>query len=360
MPYTNSFFSNTTGYSAEVSLIDDLCREQIKIYGIDIMYMPRKMLNLDKLLHESSKTAFEIALPMPVYIKSFDGYDQGMELLTKFGVRSADQITFVMSRSEFTTYYAPFLKEYYEGINEGGALKNDEGQTDQRPKEGDLIYFPFDDGIFEIKYVMFDQPFFQLGNGYTFEMRCEKFEYSGEEFSTGVVEIDDVVDNTRYYSREFTLESGGSGTFQELETVKIYNLEDNPLATNPSGNVITGEDDEVLSVEQKEFRMYGRPGFLEDVPFVTATIAKWDKPGLKLTLTQFSNEDPTQKDPDNDDVDIDRLEKCLIIGQTSSANWKSVSSALSDNTFNDDIVIQEEFDNIKIIDPADTNPFGFI
>ena len=95
------------------------------------------------------------------------------------------------------------------------------------------------------------------------------------------------------------------------------------------------------------------------MPFVTATITKWDKPGLKLTLTQFSNEDPTQRDSE-DNVDVDKLEECLIIGDTSGAAWNSSTSALADNTFNDDIVIQDEFDQIKIIDPGDESPFGFV
>ena len=90
-----------------------------------------------------------------------------------------------MSRSEFVAHYSPFLESYYSEIEDDGDGKLDKniGHTAARPKEGDLIYFPFDDGIFEIKYVMFDQPFFQLGRGYVFEIQCEKFEYSGEEFN---------------------------------------------------------------------------------------------------------------------------------------------------------------------------------
>jgi len=112
MPYTSPFFSSTTGYSPEVKLIDDLVVEQISMFGIDVMFLPRKHLNLDRLLHESSKSAFEVAMPLPAYIKSFDGYDNGMELLTKFGVRNSDELTFIISRSQFTTYYSPYLKKY--------------------------------------------------------------------------------------------------------------------------------------------------------------------------------------------------------------------------------------------------------
>jgi len=82
MPHTSPFFSNTTGYSGENTLIDDLVREQIKIYGVDLIFMPRKLVNLDQILHESSKSAFEFGLPIPTYIKTFDGFDNGNELLT--------------------------------------------------------------------------------------------------------------------------------------------------------------------------------------------------------------------------------------------------------------------------------------
>ena len=171
--------------------------EQIAIYGVDSVYMPRRLVNLDKIFHESPKSAFEMAMPMPMYIKSFDGYDNGMEILTKFGVRNSDEITLQMSRTQYETYYAPFIKSYYQEINDDNIkseLKHLEGQTAIRPKEGDLIYFPFDDGIFQIKYVQFDVPFFQLGKGYIYELQCEKFEYSGEDFSTSYQDIDDIQD----------------------------------------------------------------------------------------------------------------------------------------------------------------------
>ncbi len=112
MPHTNTYFSTTSGYSGEQNLVDDLVREQIKIYGLDMLYMPRYMVNLDRLLHEATKSVFELAMPMPLFIKSFDGYDNSMEMLTKFGVRSSDELTLIMSRSEWLAYYAPFVKGY--------------------------------------------------------------------------------------------------------------------------------------------------------------------------------------------------------------------------------------------------------
>ena len=387
-PFTSPFFSNTTGYTGEINLLDDLVREQIKLFGVDLLYMPRKMLNLDKLLHESSKSAFELALSMPMYIKTFDGYDQGMELLSKFGVRSSDELTLTVSRSEFNTFYSPFLKSYYESI--GGVLNPLEGETASRPKEGDLIYFPFDDGVFEIKYVMFDQPFFQFGKGYIFEMRCEKFEYSGETFSTGYDAVDDTNDGNTYYTLEFLLDEGGSGTFGDREIVTITPMADQLIGSDP-GSLISAENDDIVTTENQnsimpdqqgpdfpvittergvvitsdgsndEYKLYTTAGTVSDVTSVTASVISWDKPNRKLKLSFFSNEDPTQKDPITGDIDVDKLENSLIVGSTTNARWTISSGVtLNNDEFNDDDIIQEEFDEIKIIDPADTNPFGFV
>ena len=231
MPSTNSFFSSTTGYSGEQRLVDSLVIEQIAMFGVDLMYMPRENINLDKLLHESTKNVFKMALSIPMYIKSFDGYDNSIEILSKFGVRSSDELTLIMSRSQWTTYYAPYVKTLYnEQSGRDPLAQNDplEGQTARRPKEGDLIYFPFDGGIFEVKYVQFDQPFFQLGKGYIFELQCEKFEYSGEDFQTGIPQIDEVAGRSAFPQLEFAFKEGGTGTFQFQERVKIYDLSKKP------------------------------------------------------------------------------------------------------------------------------------
>lgn len=347
MPYTNPFFSNTTGYSGEVDLLDDLTREQISIYGMDILYMPRKMLNLDKLLKESTKSAFEVALPIPMYLKTFDGFDNGMELLTKFGVRSSDQITLQMSRSQFTSSYGPFIEDYYKAQNGGGDLNSLEGQTSARPKEGDLIYFPFDDSLFEIQYVQFDQPFFQFGQGYIFEIQCEKFEYSGETFSTGYEEIDDTRAEMDYFKLEFTLASGGTSTFQLREGVTIYDVSG---IETPDLNVPNPVD---------PFRLYNDAGYLDDVNTITGTVMKWDKPNLKLEIGDLSNMDPDQEDPNSKDITEHKFSDVLVVGNESGASWLSASVADASVAFTENNTIQDEFDVIKIVDPADDNPFGF-
>ena len=343
-PHTNSFFSNTTGYTGEINLLDDLCREQIKMFGVDLLYMPRRMLNLDTLLHESTKNAFEIALPLPVYIKSFDGYDNGMEVLTKFGVRNSDELTLIISRSEFQTYYSPFLKSYYNSIAgrpETAKLNHLEGETDARPKEGDLLYFPFDDGIFEIKYVNFDVPFFQLGKGYVFEMQCEKFEYSGATFDTGYDIVDDTTEEPDYYRLQFNLEEEtGEGTYIFHEKVTIYDYTD--------------------SDEVPEFTLYKDPGYVHRVSSVQATVEYWNKTEGILTVSDLSDLDPEFKNKITYDITDNKFDRVVIMGQSSSAVYYSEKAQTRAKAFDDEIVIQQEFDSIKVVDLGDESPFGFV
>lgn len=422
MPHTSPYFNSVwPGQTAEQGLVDDLVREQIKIYGLDVMYMPRRHLNLDKLLHESTKVAFEVAMPIPMYLKTVDGFDNGMEVLSKFGVRSSDEITLVMSRSEFTTYYSPYLKSYYNGINgdEPGA-KLDElvGEIDSRPKEGDLIFFPFDNSIFEIKYVQFDQPFFQLGRGYVFEIQCEKFEYSGETFDTTVDKIDRTQVGVDYYRMEFDIEPGYTRTFDQFERVIIHDItgegelydeyggywdifydgsdthliaqDGTYLATNvfeptpyyiatedgeviehmnrPAGGLIVDgigikwdrEEEAVLQTDGvRNFIFHRDPGLLHRVDQVQGTVLDWNTKEFTLTVSDLTDNDPQQQDA-NHDLTINRMDTVVIIGQTSGAYAVAHKAGTKRKSFDDADVIQEEFDNIKIVDDFDENPFGFV
>jgi hypothetical protein len=366
MPHTNPFFSTTTSYSGEVNLVDDLVREQIKIYGVDFIYMPRYMINLDDLLHEATKSVFGMGLPMPMYIKSFDGYDQSMEMLTKFGVRSSDELTLVISRSEWTAYYAPFVKGYFNDLNQqppASELDPLKGETARRPMEGDLIFNPFDQSIFEVKYVQFDQPFFTLGKGYIFELQCEKFEYSGERFDTGIDKIDDVQDRRAYYELELNLMDNGSGTFKLNEKVTMYNIKKGSPALPDS-------------VETTVFEFYNDAGFLEEVDSVKGIVYGFDKPRGQLRLGELSNLNPdkqmtlisnpivlgdyegTEYPDDYYEAIFNDFDFVLVVGE-NGGEYISMGSKTAPTAFDDSDVIQSEFDKIKILDLSDQNPFGF-
>ncbi len=367
-PTTNSFFNHTyPGQTSEQSLVDDLVIEQIAMFGLDVIYMPRKMLNLDDLLHEASKSVFELGMSIPMYLKSFTGYQNGMEILSKFGVRSSDEITMVMSRSQFTSYYSPLIQGYHNSVAgrpNDAELDHLRGETAHRPKEGDLIYFPFDGGIFEIKYVMFDEPFFQLGTGYVFEIQCEKFEFSGETFDTGYEEIDTQQANTEYYRMEFDVEEGGSETFIFNEKVRIYDLSGvNPgTLVNERGDYILTEKYEFLGVDPGSpvFRLYKDPGFVHEVDNVTATVMTWDLPNGKLVVGDINNMDPDQMSKDTGEIDYSKFDTVIIVGQESGAHWISKTATTKDAAFNDEETIQDEFNAIKILDLGDENPFGFV
>ena len=301
-------------------------------------------------------------MPIPAYIKTFQGYQNGMEMLTKFGVRASDEGTLVISRSVWNTQYAPFVKSYYNA--EAGRpthedLKNLEGET-SRPKEGDLIYFPFDDGIFEIKYVQFDQPWFQLGRGYVYELMCEKFEFSGESFETGYEEIDQAKTQPDYYRMEFHLEGAGQGSFLTEERVEITDFTNFIDLTTEEFDGIETELRDQLVVDEV-FRLYNDPGYIEHVEKVNATVMDFNLPEKKLVVNDLTNLDPDQVDKSDYLVDINKFDTVVIKGLESGAVWVSVKAHEHQTAFNDNEVIQDEFDDIKIIDdPWDENPFGFV
>ena len=367
MTHTNPFFNHTyPGQSGEQGLIDDLVIEQIQMFGFDCLYMPRRMINLDKLLHEASKNAFEFAMPVPMYLKTFSGYNNGMEMLTKFGVRASDEMTLVMSRSVWNTSYAPFVKSYYNAIGERppeSELNYLEGET-SRPKEGDLIYFPFDDGIFEVKYVQFDEPFFQLGRGYVYQLMCEKFEYSGESMETGYNEIDNFMVTPDYYRMVFDLEELSDKPFEFNEIVTLYDFSEVILNTQKDEDVNTELFQDI--VVENMFRLYNDPGYLETVNTVTARVMNYNVPDKILEVTDLSNLDPDQMrenygEEDDQNIDVNKFDAVIIVGSVSGARVVSLKAREKRNPGSDNEVIQEEFDDIKILDnPWDQNPFGFV
>ena len=176
----NPFFQN--GTSGEQSLIQSLVNEQIKMYGIEVYYMPRKYLTKFTVIKEVIKSEFDNAYPIEAYVDSYDGYSGEGTILSKFGIQEKDDLTLIVSRERFEDYITPLIKN----------LPNIELAT--RPKEGDLIYFPLGERLFEIKYVEHEQPFYQLQKNYVYQLRCELFRYEDEVIDTGVETIDEEIE----------------------------------------------------------------------------------------------------------------------------------------------------------------------
>ena len=175
------------------------------MYGVEIHYMPRKYLTEKSILKEVVQSKFDDAYPIEAYIDNFDGYDDMPSTLSKFGIQATNEVTLIISRERFETYISPLMK------NESNV------KLSTRPKEGDLIYFPLGDRLFEIKYVEHEKPFYQLRENYVYKLTCELFRYEDEVIDTGVEEIDDTLGGIEGADGEEILI--GSGGTQKLTLV---------------------------------------------------------------------------------------------------------------------------------------------
>jgi hypothetical protein len=194
----NRFFNQYTPVKREQGLVEDLIIEAIKIYGVDAYYLPRTHVNLDRLYTEDASMLFDDALEMELYVKTYDGFQGAQDFLSKFGLQIDEQITFVVAQKRFNQALKEcYLTEYghnlvYEDGND--ILKESTYDYSEilRPREGDLIWFPMGGYMYQIKFTENIENFFQLGKLYTYEMRCERFDYSSERIDTDIAEIDDI------------------------------------------------------------------------------------------------------------------------------------------------------------------------
>ena len=173
----NPFFLQ--GSPTEQSLIQDLINEQIKMYGVEVHYLPRKYITTKTVIREVIQSAFDDAYPIEAYVENYEGYGDNNVILSKFGIQATNELTITISKERFQTYITPLIKN----------LPNIKLPT--RPKEGDIIYFPLGDRLFEIKFVEHEQPFYQLQKTYVYKLKCELFRYEDEVIDTTIEEIDD-------------------------------------------------------------------------------------------------------------------------------------------------------------------------
>ena len=173
---TNVFFSHAV--KSEQNLVEDLIVESLRFYGHNCYYLPRSIVNENTILGDAAESSFEDAYEIEMYIEGNDGFEGEGELYSKFGIETRDSASFIISRRSW---------ERFVSLDANLA-------TGVRPNEGDLIYFPLSNSLFEIKFVEHENTFYQMGKLYTFKMSCDLFEYSGEDFDTNINAIDTGVD----------------------------------------------------------------------------------------------------------------------------------------------------------------------
>ena len=188
----NTFFRH--GTRNEQMLQQSLVDEFVKMFGLDILYIPRKLISRDTILNEEVISQFDDAFLTYAYLENTEGFQGAGDILTKFGIRSTDEITLTISRQ----LYEDFLAIQMTGV--------DEIVVGNRPSEGDLIFFPLTSNLFEIKFVEHEKPFYQFGKLYTYELKCELFEYSNETAGGDIFESqEDEGFVVKYYYEHSTL-----------------------------------------------------------------------------------------------------------------------------------------------------------
>jgi hypothetical protein len=169
---TNVYFSH--GTRNEQYLVEDLIIESLRIYGQEFFYIPRKLVSKDEILGEDRLSEFKASFPIEMYFENIDSFAGQGAFIQKFGLMMDQSATLVVARRRWDQLVGRF------------------GQTTipTRPNEGDLIYFPLTGGLFEIKFVQHQDPFYQLGKLYVYKLQVELFQYSSERIDTGVADVD--------------------------------------------------------------------------------------------------------------------------------------------------------------------------
>ena len=267
--------SNFTSIATERTLYSDLVKEAIQIYGHDVYYMDRTLVAEDTILGEDSLSKFRTQHPIEMYMEDADGGFAGeKELMNQFGLQNLSEATFVVNKERFQELDRQIQIQDGTDTSSGGSILLEAGTIDQsssssilttasgdnvfyiiqdtaatdsdRPQEGDAIYHPILDKMFQINFVDHDEPFYQLDNNPVYKMRCRLYDYSSEIIDTGISGIDDIEteqsQNALIY--QFTLEQSSAVT----EDIRLeYGTDDDVasglLLEETDGDNILGESD---------------------------------------------------------------------------------------------------------------------
>ena len=208
------------GSSSEQRLVQDLINEQLRMYGQDIVYIPRNIINKNTILKEITASKFDDSFRIEAYLVNYEGFGGQGDILSKFGVKTTDEVTFIISKERYEDFISPFIS------------LNPQIQLKSRPEEGDLIYLPLDNTIFEIKYVEGKKPFYQLNNLYVYELRCEVMDYEADDIiNTSINEVDESVKDFGYIAKLIMVGLGATSASATAE-----------LASNLGGSSVSRID----------------------------------------------------------------------------------------------------------------------
>jgi len=210
----NVYFSQAV--RSEQNLYEDLIIESLKIFGQDIYYLPRDLVNRDSVLGEDTSSQFDDAYMIEGYIEGTEGFEGQGDLYSKFGLEVRDEVNFVISRKVWDRYVG-----FQDEVNDV-----------PRPREGDLIFLPLSNKFFEVMFVEHEQPFYQLSNLPVYRLQCALYEYNEEDFDTGIAQID-AIEETDTYQVTIDYSTTNNNHLQKNEKVTqdlTFNNESPPVA----------------------------------------------------------------------------------------------------------------------------------
>lgn len=283
-----SVYFNNQGATREQFLVEDLIIESIRNHGIDVYYLPRtSQSTIDELFGDDPVKYFNLAIKIDMYLETFNDFEGNQEFFSKFGLEIQKAAKVAVARRTFERLLPSGIRLL--------------------PKEGDLIYLPVQQKLLEIKRVEEEKNFFQLGKQapYMYGLTIEMFRYNGELINTGIQEIDNIADNNAF-SVEYTLQAGGSGSYDDMELV--YQGASLAAAT------------------------------------AKGYVSEWDRPNRTLRIRNAKGIFATN---------------VAIVGSTTGASWTLDGGNTQEDAtsaFDDNVRIETESDSI--IDWSETNPFG--
>ena len=307
----NVYFSQAV--KSEQNLYEDLIIESLKIYGQDVYYLPRTIVNRDYILGEDVASQFDDAYMIEAYIENPEGFDGAGDLYSKFGLEIRDDATFIVSRRQ----WARLVGMYNNDI------------TIIKPSEGDIIYLPLSNSMFEITLVEDDQPFYQLSNLPVWKLQCSLFEYNDEKINTGIDIIDEQSTVYSYQvAMDISLSGGNHFIIGETVTQTLVAAEGETPAVEVYGEVqtITKTSDVTSSIS------------VSNIGVKNSTVARDFVVSLTIPLVG------------NMTSNSGYISKVYGIGDNNLNNVFSSDTGAGNVSF--------EFEGDSILDFSESNPFG--